>query len=81
MACRTGRSDSVEQQDRGNAPEDGILIGGVEERPRAGEVTRMVLVIADMDFAHRLVALRKEQGLTQQALADRGHPRVPGPPL
>lgn len=26
---------------------------------------------ADMDFAHRLAALRREQGLTQQALADR----------
>lgn len=31
----------------------------------------MVLVLCDMDFAHRLAALRKEQGLTQQALAER----------
>jgi transcriptional regulator with XRE-family HTH domain len=35
------------------------------------EVSTLVETFGDMDFAHRLVALRKQKGLTQQALADR----------
>lgn len=34
-------------------------------------VTSPVDLFGDMDFAHRLAALRKDKGLTQQVLADR----------
>lgn len=34
-------------------------------------VNAEVVLFTVMDFAHRLVALRKDRGLTQQALADR----------
>lgn len=34
-------------------------------------MSAQVITIDAMDFAHRLAALRKERGLTQQALAER----------
>jgi transcriptional regulator with XRE-family HTH domain len=34
------------------------------------EASTLIEMLGDMDFAHRLVALRKQKGLTQQALAD-----------
>jgi transcriptional regulator with XRE-family HTH domain len=34
-------------------------------------VRAVVIDLAAMDFAHRLAALRRDRGLTQQALADR----------
>ncbi|HTW97643.1 MAG TPA: helix-turn-helix transcriptional regulator [Acidimicrobiales bacterium] len=45
------------------------MVKRFEQPPHRVEVS--VISLADMDFAHRLVAIRKERNLTQQVLADR----------
>ena len=42
-----------------------------EARNGALRVPAVVIDLLAMDFAHRLAALRRDRGLTQQALADR----------